>query len=483
MFEALLRTRHPMTMLSIFMLIAACTCAFSSGIGFAEVEEVRKPAVDLITAIGDVARRTIPAVVHIEVRERREISSPLLNDPSSRHLFPVPKGKKKLERELIGLGTGMVIDPKGLILTNSHVVGGASKVQVTLANGKVFSDNAVETVGTDAKTDLAVISIKTDEPLPYVTFGDSDKVDVGEWVVAIGHPRGLNQSVTQGIISAKHRREIADPSSYEDFLQTDAAINPGNSGGPLLNLYGEVIGINAIIASASGGFEGIGFAIPSNMAARIARELIDHGRVVRGWIGIGVQDLTPELAKSLGLASTEGVLVADVTKGSPAEHAGIKNGDVITAFQGKAAQDSSTLRNDVATASVGEDAKITIRRSGAAREFTLKVGDQAEEYKILETSLQERLCLAVRRITVNEASAYGMESDHGVVVMKVDPKGPLGRTRLKVDDVILAVDDQEIDGMEDFATVINVARPHQQVRLLVLDHKKAQFYSVPVRVR
>ena len=206
----------------------------------------------------------------------------------------------------------MIIDTQGHVLTNHHVVGGATQIEVSLANGERYS---AKLVGTDPKTDLAVIRISAKEPLPHVNFGDSDKVEVGEWVVAIGAPRGLDKSLTQGIISAKHRRGIEDRSSYQDFLQTDAPINPGNSGGPLLNLYGEVIGVNGAIATESGGFEGIGFIIPSNMALHIAKTLIVHGKVERGWLGISVRDLTPELAKSLHLETEMGALVADVIKG------------------------------------------------------------------------------------------------------------------------------------------------------------------------
>src|SRR5262249_14320561 len=240
----------------------------------------------------------------------------------------------------------------GHIVTNSHVAAGASKMEVLLANGQKSS---ARLVGADPKTDLAVIKIEAKEPLPYVTFGDSDTVEVGEWVVAIGHPRGLDQTVTQGIISAKHRRGITDPSSYQDFLQTDAAINPGNSGGPLLNLRGEVIGINAAIASQTGGFEGIGFAIPSNMAVYAARALIAHGKVERAWLGVSVQDVTFELAKAIGLEAPKGVLVSDVVKGGPADQAGIKRGDVIMAYRDKEVTDADALRNAVATTSVGQD--------------------------------------------------------------------------------------------------------------------------------
>ena len=299
-------------------------------------------SVDLSTAIIEVAKRNIPSVAHIEVTERQEVENPLLpfqSDPFFRRFFDIPKMPKKFKRELKGLGTGMIIDSQGHILTNHHVAGGATKIEVLCP---MDSRYPARLVGTDPKTDLAVIHISAKEPLPHVTFGDSDKVEVGEWVVAIGHPRGLDQTVTQGIISAKHRRGITDPSSYQDFLQTDAPINPGNSGGPLLNLQGEVIGVNAAIASESGGFEGIGFTIPSNMALHVARALIAYGKVERGWLGVTTQDLTPELAKSVQAETQKGALIVDVAKGGPAEKAGLKKNDVVIAYRGKEISDSST---------------------------------------------------------------------------------------------------------------------------------------------
>jgi len=268
--------------------------------------------------VGHVAKQTIPAVVHIEVTERQEVANPFTpfeGDPLFRRFFDVPRMPRKFRREIMGLGTGMIMDAQGHILTNYHVANGATKIEVLLANGQQYP---ARVVGTDPKTDLAVLKIDAKEPLPFVTFGDSDIVEVGDWVVAIGHPRGLDQTVTHGIISAKHRRGITDPSSYQDFLQTDAAINPGNSGGPLLNLRGEVIGVNAAIASQTGGFEGIGFAIPSNMAVSVAKALIAHGKVERAWLGVSVQDVTPKLATSFGMKAPKGALIADVAKGGPA---------------------------------------------------------------------------------------------------------------------------------------------------------------------
>lgn len=257
----------------------------------AQGAEKTKALVDFSTAVILVARQTIPAVAHIEVMERKEVENPFLffeNAPLKKLGMP-----RKLKLDLKELGTGMIIDPQGNILTNFHVAGGATKIQVTLANRNRYP---AELVGADPKTDLAVIHISATENLPNVTFGDSDQVEVGEWVVAIGHPRGLDQTVTHGIISAKHRRGIIELSGYQDFLQSDAAANPGNSCGPLLNLQGEVIGVNAMISSESGGFEGISFAIPSNIAVYISKALIAHRKVERGWLGLNIQDVMVELA-------------------------------------------------------------------------------------------------------------------------------------------------------------------------------------------
>src|SRR5262245_56872450 len=351
---------------------------------YAETGGGAKGSVDLTTAIMQVAKQTIPAVVHIEVTERQTVPNPFEpfeQEPFFQHFFDLPRNMpKKFNREVKGLGTGMLMDAQGHILTNHHVVGGATKIEVLLANGHTYP---ARLVGTDPKTDLAVIKIEAKEALPSVTFGDSDAVEVGEWVVAIGHPRGLDQTVTQGIISAKHRRGISDPSSYQDFLQTDTAINPGNSGGPLLTLRGEVIGVNAAIASQTGGFEGIGFAIPSNMAVSVAKALIAHGKVERAWLGVSVQDMSPDMARSAGLAERKGAVIAEVVKGGPAEQAGLRQGDVVIAYGDKDMADASALRNAVAATPVGHEVKVTVLRKGQKQELTVKVQNLAEASKEL----------------------------------------------------------------------------------------------------
>ena len=422
--------------------------------------------------------------MHIEVTQREVVANPYLpfeNDPFFQYFFNLPKNMpKKFKRELRGLGSGMIIDPRGHILTNYHVVAGATNIRVVLASGDEYS---AKVVGTDQKTDLAVIRISPKGALPSVTFGDSDKVKVGEWVVAIGHPRGLDQTVTQGIISAKHRTGITEPSSYEDFLQTDAAINPGNSGGPLLNLRGEVIGVNAVIVSQSGGFEGIGFAIPSNMALYIAKQLIAHGKIERGWLGVSVQDLTPELAKSFGVPGTRGSLIAEVVKGGPADKAGLQKGDIVIAYQGEEIKDSSTLRNEVATSTIGQEVKVSVLRKGKKEELRAIIGNLADSAKLLSVSAKERLGGEFRSVTAKEAEKYGFDSGQGIVVTEVDPQGPLGQAGFEVGDIILEINGQQIDSLDGLIGVINTLKTGQKIAVLALDHRSGNAGYVQVVVR
>jgi serine protease Do len=394
----------------------------------------------LVTAIETVARQAVPAVVHIEVTERQTIPNPLLpfeKEPFFKYFFGNPKMPKNFQREISGLGSGIIIDDAGHILTNYHVVGGATKIEVMLADGRQFTGKSIKVVGTDPKTDLAVIQIVEKGPFPYLTLGDSDKMAVGQWVVAIGQPRGLSETVTQGIISAMHRTGISDPSGYEDYLQTDAAINPGNSGGPLVNLNGEVIGINAAILSESGGFEGLGFAVPSNIATHISQELIKHGKVTRGWLGISLQSITPDLAKSFGLSSTKGALVANVIKGGPADRAGVKQGDAIVAYQGKPVNDPSSLRNSVSLAAVGSEAKLTIVRDGAKQDITVKIGNLEEQEKATAASLKKEFGIEVSSMTPEQANAFGLGSQSGVVVTEVGKNSPFGKAGFEKGDIIL----------------------------------------------
>lgn len=434
-------------------------------------------------AISKVAESTIPAVVLIQVTERREVANPLLpfeNNPFFQRYFGTPKQiPKKFREEVKGLGSGMIISPDGLILSNNHVVGGATEIKVLLSNGDEYP---AKLVGADPLTDLGVIKISADKPLPHVTFGDSDEVKVGQWVVAIGQPRGLEQSVTQGIISAKHRTGITNPSSYEDFLQTDTAINPGNSGGPLLTLGGQVIGVNSAIASQSGGFEGIGFAIPSKMAVHVANSLIQYGKVERGWLGISIDDVTKIQAQSSGLPSPGGAHVAGVMKGGPADKAGIEKGDIILKYDGEKVKDASGLRNSVAATTPGEKVMVELSRDKKPMEMTLMIGNLEDLAKELAAIVKDRLGVEVTSVTSEEAQNYGMPAPEGVQLESVDSDGPLGKAGFEKGDLILSVNKQPVSGVDSFVSMINSLPQHAKVNLLALDHRTGNTAYVQVEV-
>jgi serine protease Do len=438
---------------------------------------------DLSTAIVRVAKDNIPAVVHIEVtrsQDARRPTMPFEGDPFFRFFQDPQRAPGKFKREMRGLGTGMITDAQGHILTNNHVVGGASKVQVLLADGSRFE---ARVVGTDPKTDLAVVRIDAKRALPHVKFGNSDAVEVGEWVVAIGHPRGLDQTVTTGIISAKHRRGITDPSGYQDFLQTDAAINPGNSGGPLLNLRGEVVGVNAAIATQSGGFEGIGFAIPSNMALYISRELIARGKVERGWLGVSVQDLSYDLSKTMGIEGTRGALVSEVLKASPAEKAGLKQGDVVVAYNGKEIRDASQLRNEAASSPIGREVRVTILREGKKSEVPVRIESMETRIQATAAPIRERLGVTVRPATAKEASRLKLRPGQGVVITRVEAGSPGAKAGLEPGDVILEVNEMALSNAQDLSGALALVKPGQQILAAVVDGRTGERGSLQIKVR
>ncbi len=481
--QLLLKRRYvsvALTLMLVSLVISGCkeqSLAQTTAVLPALTQALPPPqpaAYNLSTAIAKVAQTAIPAVVHIEVTQRSEVNNSMLpfeNDPFFHFFFNGPHMPRKFKQEMKGIGSGILMDAQGHILTNNHVAGGASEIQVTLADGRHYS---AKVVGTDPKTDLAVIKIQESDRLSHLTFGDSDKVGVGEWVVAIGAPRGLDQTVTQGIISAKHRTGISDPSSYQDFLQTDAPINPGNSGGPLLNLEGEVIGINAAIATDSGGSEGIGFAIPSNMAVKIADTLIAHGKVERGWLGVNISDLKPDTTKSIGLPSNNGALVADIVKGSPAAEAGLKRGDVVLSYQDKPVADSSALRNAVADTPAGQQAKMIIWRDKRRQELVVKIGSMEDAVRTLVASVDDRLGVTVRPITPKEDEKYSIDPGEGVALATVSPKGIFGQVGLEPKDFILQVNGQTIKGVDGFAELLSSLPAKQPLVVLAMDHRSGQ---------
>ncbi len=368
-------------------------------------------------------------------------------------------GQMPQEFETKSLGSGVIIHREGYILTNNHVVENAKEIMVTLHSEK---DYPAEVIGRDKKTDLALIKIDAKEDLTVAPLGDSDRLRVGEWVLAIGNPFGLSETVTAGIVSAKGRVIGAGP--YDDFIQTDTSINPGNSGGPLFNFWGEVVGINTAIVAAG---QGIGFAIPINMAKEVIPQLKEKGRVIRGWLGVTVQRITSQLAKSFGLEEERGALVSQVFKGSPAEKAGIKSGDVILEFDGKKVKNFGELSRIVASTPVGKTIPIKIFREGKTLTLQATVAELEEKAEGTEAPVQETLGITVQNLTPEIARALGLEETTGVVVARVEKGSPADEAGISRGDAIQEVNHQPVEDVDDFYRAMNKAKDQESILLLV----------------
>jgi serine protease Do len=385
-----------------------------------------------------------------------------------KHFFGnIPQGEMKTH----ALGSGFVISEDGFILTNNHVIDKATEIKVKLESGKEY---AATVIGSDPKTDLALIRVKLDGDFPTPAhLGDSDTIRVGDWVMAVGNPFGLGQTVTTGIISAKARIIGAGP--YDDFLQTDAPINPGNSGGPLFNMKGEVIGINtAIIAQA----QGIGFAIPINMAKELLPQL-KKGKVIRGWLGVTIQDITPELAKSFGLKSSQGVLISGVAKGSPAEKAGLLQGDVILRFHGKEIENAHMLSQLAAATAPNTQVKIDILRNGKAETITLTVGTMpSEEQEIAPPQEETNWGMAVQELTPQLAEQLGLEpGTTGVVISDIRSGSPAAEAGLRPGDLIKEMDRKAINSLDDYRQALSQLKKGDNL-LLLIKRGSGAFYVV-----
>lgn len=360
------------------------------------------------------------------------------------------------------LGSGFIIDKDGLILTNNHVVEKTDEIKVTLADKREF---IADIIGRDPKTDLALIRIKADTPLEPLPFGDSEKLDVGDWVVAIGNPFGLGHTVTAGIVSAKFRQ--LGTGSYDNFIQTDASINPGNSGGPLLNTVGEVVGINSAIFTQTGGSVGIGFAIPINMAKDLLPQL-KKGKVVRGWLGVLIQKITPELKDKLDLKNENGALVADVVSGGPAEKAGIKRGDVIVSFDGKEIEEMNELPYVVASTPVGKVVTVEVIRKGQKNALQVEVGELKEEGEPPAVAEAEpNLGLTLKEITPELARNFRLSETTGLVVVQVEANSPAAEAGVAPGDIILEVDQASVRTLGEFNKKVSSYGAGDTVLLLI----------------
>lgn len=372
--------------------------------------------------------------------------------------IPGPEGKEREFRRQ-SLGSGFIVDRGGYILTNNHVVEKAEDIRVRLWDEAEYK---AKVVGRDPKTDIALIKIDADKPLPAVTLGDSDALMVGDWVVAVGNPYGLGHTVTAGIVSAKGR--IIGSGPYDDFIQTDAAINPGNSGGPLFNIKGEVVGINSAIIPMA---QGIGFAIPINLAKEIMPSLKTKGYVERGWLGVAVQKVTPELAESFKLGERQGALVADVVKDSPAYRAGIKRGDVITEFAGKKISDMHELPRLVASTPIGSKVSMKIVRDGKPVELSVTISKLQEEVQSAEVLIADRLGIKTKTINPEIAHQFGIMDGGGVLVTEVIQGGVVESEGIQAGDIILEVNKERVNSTDETATIVKSLRPGENLLLLV----------------
>ena len=409
-------------------------------------------AQQLSNVFADVAAKVNPSVVTIFTEEDVKVQGSqfgdFFGDDFFKRFFQQPAPEQNYKR--MGLGSGVIIDSDGTILTNNHVVDKADNIKVELMDGREFKGTVK---GKDPQTDLAVVTIDTKNLTP-IQLGNSDQARVGEMVLAIGSPLNpqLEHTVTSGIISAKGRSGVG-LSQYEDFIQTDAAINPGNSGGALVDLQGKLIGINSAIVSQSGGFQGIGFAIPVNLARKIMNDIITNGKVVRGWLGVYIQNITPELAKALDLNSTKGVLVSKVQKDSPAEKAGMKEEDVILSFNGKALNNASELSTWVASSSPGQDITLAVLRDGKEMSVKVNLGElnEAEQATAQGKSQYSNIGIQVANIVPELIRQYNLDKDvKGVVITSVNPNGVAASVGLQEGDVIMKMNRNAITSVADF---------------------------------
>lgn len=463
------RQNHMLKTLSTTALVAGLLCSTLPTETRAEAAPLpgARLADELSQAFEQVAEAITPSVVTISTETKPKKNGNKGNEPLKDFLgedffdkmVPTPQR---------GLGTGVIVDDQGHILTNNHVIGDADEVTVRLSNEKTVK---AKVVGSDPRTDLAVIKIKVKEGLPKAAhLGDSDKLKIGEWVVAAGASFGLDNTITAGIVSAKGRA-ISGGAQYEDFIQTDAAINPGNSGGPLVNLKSEVVGINTAIVSKSGGYMGIGFAIPINMARQVMESLISKGKVTRGWLGVGIQNLSEDLAQSFNYDNTEGALVGHVDPKGPAKKAGLKQGDIIIQVGKERIKNVNQLRNHIASLKPGTDLTVTFLRAGSKDSVSVTIGElpaQAEAGPEMGTEGEnEDIGITVEPLNESSARRSRTSRTSGLVVTEVAPQGLAARAEIRPGDIIVSINGKEVTTITEFKDALAKGNLSKGIRLVV----------------
>ena len=429
------------------------------------------------SSFAELADKLSPTVVNVKVTkiEQTAYQGPhsqrdQFGDFFGRFFEGIPQGPKNYRAQ--GAGSGVIISKDGYLLSNNHVVEGAKEVTVTLADQKEYE---AEIVGRDPKTDLAVLKINADREFPTAKLGDSESLRVGDWVVAIGNPFGLNHTVTSGIVSAKGRVIGAGP--YDDFIQTDASINPGNSGGPLFNMHGEVVGINTAIIPQG---QGIGFAIPIDTAKPLIPQLVEHGEIIRGYLGVNIQTITPDLAEALEIEETAGALVADVVADSPAAKSGIERGDIIIDFDGNSIKDSRDLSTRVAGTPVGEKVQLTVLRDGDKKELSVTVEKLAADETLLGSSDSEkgRWGLQLHDLNPQIEEQFRLKADQGVAVVGIEPDSPAAEAGIRQGDVIVEVNRKPVASVDDVKQEIKQSQ--EKDRLLLLVQRDGGKFYVPL---
>lgn len=426
---------------------AALTAADSLSRAFESASNLIKPSVVSISSVKKAKAR--PAQMRRGGSNPQEQLREFFGDDFYR-FFGAPNPPEGFAQQ--GLGTGVIASEDGLIITNNHVIEDADEISVRTDDGK---SHKAELVGADPKTDIALVRIKA-SGLTAAKFGDSDALKIGEWVVAAGSPFGLEKTITAGIVSAKGRSSITDPDTYQDFIQTDAAINPGNSGGPLINLHGEIVGINTAILSRSGGYMGIGFAIPINMVKDVKNSLLTKGRVVRGWLGVIIQNLNDDLAASFGISHNEGALVSDVSPDSPAAKAGLQQGDIIIKFGETKIADINQLRNLVASTTPGSKIPVIVHREGKETTIMVDVTELpanvgSNPTKPVPEEAGADIGLQLQNLTPEMASQIGTKRTNGVVVTGVEPNGLAARGGLRPQDILVKLNGVAITSVSQFS--------------------------------